>query len=111
MSYYGNKLSHNHSLRTTHCIKGRRQKIIVTHNSSEIHENQLLLVRFLNLGSDNVIIPGKANLSFNIKLDSTNDKNKMLVSTIGRAIMKKLVVKFEGIEIMSIDDFNVFACC
>ena len=34
----------------------------------------------------------------------------MLVSNVGRAIVKKLVVKFEGNEIMSVDDFDVFAC-
>ena len=51
-----------------------------------------------------------ANLSFNIELSSTADPNRTLVSNIGRAIIKKLAVKFEGNEIMSIDDFDVFAC-
>ena len=51
-----------------------------------------------------------ANLSFNIELTSTIDANRTLVSNIGRAIIKKLAVKFEGNEIMSVDDFNVFAC-
>ena len=32
------------------------------------------------------------------------------MSNIGRAIIKKLVVKFEGSEIMSIDDYDIFAC-
>ena len=32
------------------------------------------------------------------------------MSNIGRAIIKKLAVKFEGNEIMSVDDFYVFAC-
>ena len=32
------------------------------------------------------------------------------MSNIGRAIMKKLAVKFEGNEIMSIDDYDLFAC-
>ena len=50
-----------------------------------------------------------ANLSFNIELSSTIDANRTLVSNIGRAIMKKLAVKFEGSEIMSVDDFDVFA--
>ena len=50
------------------------------------------------------------NLSFNIKLDSTDDKNRMLVSDIGRAIIKKLAVNFKGNEILSVDDFDVFAC-
>ena len=29
---------------------------------------------------------------------------------MGRTIIKKLAVKFEGNEIMSVDDFDVFAC-
>ena len=91
-------------------MKGTRQKVIVTHNPSEIDQAQELLVRFPNLGSDDVIIPGMANLSFNIELTSTIDANRTLVSNIGRAIIKKLAVKFEGNKIMSVDDFDVFAC-
>ena len=62
------------------------------------------------MGSDDVIIPGTANLSFNIELSSTIDADRTLVSNIGRAIMKKLAVKFEGNEILSIDDFDIFGC-
>ena len=62
------------------------------------------------MGSDDVIIPGMANLSFNIELTSAVDTNRTLVSNIGRAIIKKLAVKFEGNEIMSVDNFDVFAC-
>ena len=32
------------------------------------------------------------------------------MSNIGRAIIKKLAVKFEGNEIMSVDDFDILAC-
>ena len=83
---------------------------MVTHNPSEIDQNQLQLVRFPNLRNDDVIVPGTVNLSFNIKLDSTDDKNRMLVSNIDRAIMKKLAVKFEENEILSIEDFDIFTC-
>ena len=34
---YGNKLKPTHSLRTHHGIKETRQKVIVTHNPSEIN--------------------------------------------------------------------------
>ena len=105
---YGNKLNPECSLRTAHGIKGTRQKVIVTHNPSKIDQNQFLLVRFPNLGSDDVIIPGMANLSF--ELSSTADAKRTLVNNIGRAIIKKLAVKFEGNEILSVDDFDVFAC-
>ena len=98
------------SFRTPKGIKGTRQKVIVTHNSSEIDQAQELLVRFPNLGSDDVIIPRMANLSFNIELTSAVDANRTLVSNIGRVIIKNLAVKFEGNEIMSVDDFDVFAC-
>ena len=107
---YGKRLNPECSLRTPKGIKGTRQKVIVTHNPSEIDQAQELLVRFPNLGSDDVIVPGTANLSFNTELTSTIDTNRTLVSNIGRAIIKKLAVKFEVNEIMSIDDFDVFAC-
>ena len=91
---YGKRLNPEPSLRTPKGIKGTRQKVIVTHNPSEIDQAQELLVRFPNLGNDDVIIPGMANLSFNIELTSTIDANRTLVSNIGRAIIKKLAVKF-----------------
>ena len=107
---YGKRLNPERSLRTAKGIKGTRQKVIVTHNPSEIGQNQLLMVKFPNLASDDVIIPGTANLSFNIELTSTADPNRTLVSNIGRAIIQKLAVKFEGEDILCIDDFDIFAC-
>ena len=107
---YRKRLNPERSLRTPKGIKGTRQKVIVTHNPSEIDQAQELLVRFPNLGSDDVIIPRTANLSFNIELTSTVDANRTPVSNIGRAIIKKLAVKFEGNEILSVDDFDVLVC-
>ena len=107
---YGKRLNPECSLRTPKGIKGTRQKVIVTHNPSEIDQAQELLVRFPNLGSDDVIIPGTANLSFNIELTYAVYANRTLVSNIGRAIIKKIAVKFEGNETVSVDDFDVLAC-
>ena len=107
---YRKRLNPERSLGMPKGIKGTRQKVIVTHNPSEIDQNQELLFRFPKLGSDDVIIPGMVNLSFNIELSSTADLNRTLVSNIGRAIMKKLAVKFEGNEIMSKDDYDIFTC-
>ena len=104
---HGNKLNPERSLRTACEIKGTRQKVIVTHNPIEIDQNQLLLVKFPNLGNDDVIDPGTANFSFNIELSATADPKTTSVSNIGRAIIKKLAVKFEGNEILSIDDFDI----
>ena len=62
------------------------------------------------MGDDDVIIPGTANFSFNIELTSTVDANRTLVCNVGRASIKKFAVKFEGNEIMSVEDFDMFAC-
>ena len=107
---YGKRLNPERSLRTPKGVKGTRQKVIVTHNPSEIDQAQELLVRFPKLGNDNVIIPGTAKLSFNVELTSAVDVNRTLMSNIGRAINKKLAVKFEGNEIMSVDEYDIFAC-
>ena len=107
---YGKRLSPERSLQTPKGIEGIRQKVIVTHNPSVIDQNQLLLVTFSKLGSDDILIPGTANLSFNIELSSTADPKRTLVSNIGRAIIKRLAVMFEGNEILSIDNYDVFAC-
>ena len=107
---YGKQFNPEHSLRMPKGIKGTRQKVTVTHNPSEIDQAQLLEVKFPNSGSDDVILPGTVNLSFNIELTTTADPKRTLVSNIGRAIIKKLAIKFEGNEIMSIDDFGILTC-
>ena len=53
-----------------------------------------------------MIIPGTTKLTFNITLVGT-DPNRTLVRNLGRNIIRKLVVKFEGNEIISIDDYNI----
>ena len=63
---YGTKLNLECLLRTSHGINRTRQKVIVAHNPGEIDQNQLLLVRFPNIGSDDVIVPGTANLSLTL---------------------------------------------
>ena len=86
-----------------------RQSVVITNNPSTIDQNQQLLVRFPNLGAHDVIVPGTARLAFRITLDS-EDANRTVVQNLGRAIVKKPTVKISGIEVLSIDDSNVFKC-
>ena len=53
-----------------------------------------------------MIIPGTTKLTFNITLAGT-DLNRTLVGNLGRNIIRKLVVKLEGNEIISIDDYDI----
>ena len=53
-----------------------------------------------------MIIPGARKLTFNISLTAT-DINRTLVGNLGRNIVRKLVVKLEGNDIISIDDYDI----
>ena len=87
-------------------LKGLHQHIIKTNNPSTIGPGELLTVRFPDLKESRVIIPSTTKLTFNITLAGT-DVNRTLVKNLGRNIIRKLVVKLEGNEIISIDDYDV----
>ena len=53
-----------------------------------------------------MIIPGTTKLTFNITL-AGKDVNITLAGNLGRNIIRKLVVKLEGNEIVSIDNYNI----
>ena len=63
-------------------------------------------MRFPDLKENQVIIPGTTKLTFNTTLVGT-DVNRTLVKNLGRNIIRKLVVKLDGNEIISIDDYDV----
>ena len=102
----GDKLNPQRSYRKGFALKGLCQHIIKTNNPSIIRPGELLTVRFPDLKENHVIIPSTMKLTFNISLSGT-DANRTLVGTLGRNIIRKLVVKLEGNEIISIDDYNV----
>ena len=102
----GNKLNPQRSYRKGFALKGLRQHIIKTNNPSTIGPGELLTVRFHDLKENQVIIPGTTKLTFNIALVGT-DVNRTLVKNLGRNIIRKLVVKLDGNEIISIDDYDV----
>ena len=102
----GNKLNPQRSYRKGFALKGLRQHIIKTNNPSTIGPGELLTVRFPDLKENQVTIPKTTKLTFNIVLAGT-DVNKTLVKNLGRNIILKLVVKLEGNEIISIDDYDV----
>ena len=100
------KLNPQRSYRKGSALKGLHQHIIKTNNPSTIGPGELLTIRFPDLKENHVIIPSTTKLSFNITLVGT-DVNRTLVENLGRNIIRKLVVKLEGNEIISIDDYDV----
>ena len=83
----------------------------MTNNPSTIDANQILTIRFPNLGENDVIIPrtGTARMAFNITLNGDTDTNHTIVNNLGRALVKKISVKL-GQEVMSLDDADIYLC-
>ena len=106
MMEVGDKLNPQRSYRKGFVLKGLRQHIIKTNNPSAIGPDELLTVRFPDLKENQVIIPGTTKLTFNLILAST-DPERTLVGNLGRNIIRKFVVKLEGNEIISTDDYDV----
>ena len=102
----GDRLNPQRSYRKGFALKGLRQHIIKTNNPSTIGPDELLTVRFPNLKENQVIIPSITKLTFNISL-AGKDVNKTLEGNLGRNIIRKLVVKLEGNEIISIDNHDI----
>ena len=102
----GDKLNPQRSYRKGFALKGLHQHIIKTNNPSTIGPGELLTMRFPDLKENQVIIPSTTKLTFKITLVGT-DVNRTLVENLGRNIIRKLIVKREGNEIISIDDYNV----
>ena len=102
----GDKLNPQRSYRKGFAFKGLRQHIIKTNNPSMIGPDELLTVHFPNLKENQLIIPGTTKLTFNISLVGT-DVNRTLVKNVGRNIIRKLIVKLEGNEIISTDDYDI----
>ena len=102
----GDRLNPQRSYKKGFALKGLRQHIIKTNNPSTIGPGELLTVRFPDLKENQVIIPSTTKLTFNICLAGT-DVNRTLVGNLGRNAIRKLVVKLEGNEIISIVDYDV----
>ena len=102
----GDKLNPQRFYRKGFALKGLCQHIIKTNNPSTIGPGELLTVRFPNLKENQVIIPGTTKLTFNITLVGI-DVNRTLVENLGINVIRKLVVKLEGNEITSIEDYDV----
>ena len=106
----GDKLNPQRSYRKSFSLKGLCQHIVKMNNPSTIGPDVLLTVHYPDLKENQVIIPSTTKLTFNISLVGT-DMNRTLVGNLGRNIIRKLVVKLEGNEIISIDDYDILYSC
>ena len=101
----GDKLNPLRSYRKGFALKGLCQHIIKTNNPSTIRPGELLTVRFPDLKENQVIYSKYHEINFQYLF--SGHRYRTLVGNFGRNIIRKLVVKLEGNEIISIDDYNV----
>lgn len=86
---------------------------MITNNPSTIDQKQQLLVKFPNLGENDVLMCGTIRLTFTIILGPTDvNKNNIhnIVQNLGRAIVKKTMIKIRGNDVMSVDESDVYYC-
>ena len=102
----GDKRNPQRSFRKGFALKATCQHVIKINNFSTIGPDELLTVRFPDLKENQVIIPRTTKLIFNISLLGT-DVNRTSVKNFGRNISRKLVVKLDSNEIISIDDYDI----
>ena len=104
----GDKLNPQRSYRKGFALKGIQQHIIKTNNPSTIGPDKLLTVRFPDLKENKVIIPGTTKLTFSISIVGMDvHMNRTLVKNLGRNVIRKLVLKLEGNQIISTDDYDI----
>ena len=104
----GDRLNPQRSYRKSFALKGLRQHSIKTNNPSTIGPGELLTMRFPDL-KENQVIDHSWNHEIDFQHHSSGYRyvNRTLVGNLGRNIIRKLVVKLEGNEIVSIDDYDI----
>ena len=79
----------------------------ITFDSSEANPGDTLDVHVPKLNKNEVLVPGSLALRFNIDL-SGGHANKILVQHVSRALVSKMVVKFEGTTLDETVDYDIY---
>ena len=108
MSAYGNKLNPFRRTREPRGIRGIRQSVVITNNPSTTDQNHQLRIRFPNLSSHDLIVPGTTKVAFEIEINSATDTNASVYQNLGRSIVKKTIIRISGNEVLCIDDSDIF---
>ena len=88
-------------------MKAPRSVKRITFNPSEANPGETLYVHVPKLNENQVLVPGSLALRFDIDL-SGGHANNFLVQNVSRALVSKMVVKFEGDNIEDTVDYDVY---
>ena len=101
---YSRELRVDYSNKIALGSKGERTFHVVTHNPNQAKSGETLYIRCPKLESD-VVIAGKINLVFDLKLKGHN-KN-YVVQNLSACIISRLVIKFEGEILTDLTNYNL----
>ena len=104
---YGKKLDIDKSYRERFAFKADSQHIKISHTPSTIDQNQDLEVRIPNLGENNVMVPGSLKLTFDLEITSSLN-TRYSVNSLAKALITQMSVNYEGNEINTIQDFDIW---
>ena len=96
-----------HKSKTLFAIMAPRAVKRMTFDKSEANPGETLYVRVPKLNQNEVFVPGKLALRFDIDL-SGGHANNFLVQNVSRALVKKMVVRFGGTPLQSTNDYDLF---
>ena len=99
MSIYG-KLDPMVELRTQFAFKGKREHISKVNIPNIAYPGQ-------HNSSGHVIVPDTVKITFNLDIEST-DKARSVVNNVGRALVKKKVLKLGSKDIDTIDNSDFY---
>ena len=88
-------------------MKAPRSVKRITFNPSEANPGETLYVHVPKLNENDALVPGSLALRFDIDL-SGGHANNFLVQNVSRALVRKMVVKFEGDTIEDTVDYDVY---
>lgn len=103
---YGEDIDPNRSSRIIRAKHFKRQHVVNTITPNSVKPGATLIVEMPKLGKNDMIVPGSVFLSFNMDISGTKDAKRSVVSNLGRKIIKKVGIKFEGKPEREIDEYD-----
>ena len=96
-----------HSEKTLGAMRAERTVKRITFNPAMANPGETLYVSVPKLNKDEVIVPGTLALVFNIDLTGGH-ANNYLVQNVSRALVDRLVVKFEGTFVQDTVGYSIY---
>ena len=103
---YRSDIDVNRARKCINAPKIQRQHVVNNHTPSSAEPGDVISFEMPKLGEHDIIAPGSFYISFKLDVKSDKRKKRTIVPNIGRKIVKKIVISFEGKEIVSVEDYD-----